>query len=831
MPQRLRRRFKRGLELLGRKLRDVLQSTECCSERVSAEPASETLPRETRLLLALSRAASAVQRAREPADVFQRICDEIAGLGYGATLFTLTEDECRLEARYLTFSTKLLRAAEKLMGISAAGYSFELLPGSFYERILRKGETVFSDPESGPIADALPKAARPLAGRLARLLGADRAVYAPLTVDGKRYGLMTVMGADLSAADVPAIAAFAGHLSIAIANAQAYQRAQRERFRAQNYLDIAAVILVAIDRDGDITLINRKGCELLGRPEDALLGRNWFATSVPETIREDVKRVFDRLIAGEIEASEYFENPVVTASGEERLIAWRNAPLRDESGDVIGTLSSGQDITDRSRAEDALRESEAKLRSIFRAAPVGMGVVSDRVIVDVNDPFCEMTGYSREELVGKDARVVYASDEEYQYVGREKYGQIENRGTGAVETAFRRKDGTIIDVLLSSTPLDPSDLAAGVTFTALDITEHKRAREALKESEERYRELFEDSAVALFEDDFSSVKEHLNELRANGVVDLQAYFHEHPAEVDVCAKLAQVVSVNQAALVLYGASRKESMLGSVATTLAPETRDAFAQEVLALDKGISPIEKESVYVTATGKALKTLVRISIAPGCEESLKTVHISLVDITERQLAVERLARTLEGAVGALGTATEVRDPYTAGHQKRVTKLALAIADELGLPEHRKHELRLAGLLHDIGKLAVPAEILSKPTQLTETEYALMQAHPATAYEILRQVEFEGDVATIVLQHHEQIDGSGYPAGLRGDEILLEARILCVADVVEAMASHRPYRPALGIDAALEEISTGKSCRFDSAVVEACVTLFREKGFALTD
>jgi len=353
----------------------------------------------------------------------------------------------------------------------------------------------------------------------------------------------------------------------------------------------------------------------------------------------------------------------------------------------------------------------------------------------------------------------------------------------------------------------------------------------LKESEERYRELFEDSAVALFEDDFSLVKEHLNELRANGVVDLQAYFHEQPAEVDVCAKLAQVVSVNRAAVVLYGASSKDSMLGSVAMALAPETRDAFAQEVLALDKGISPIEKESVYITASSETLETLVRISIAPGCEASLKTVHVSLVDITERQLALERLARTLEGAVSALDTATEVRDPYTAGHQKRVTELALAIADELGLPEDRKHELRLAGLLHDIGKLAVPAEILSKPTQLTETEYALTQAHPATAYEILRQVEFEGDVGTIVLQHHEQIDGSGYPAGLRGDEILLEARILCVADVVEAMASHRPYRPALGIDAALEEISTGKGRRFDAAVVKACVALFRNKGFTLTD
>lgn len=193
------------------------------------------------------------------------------------------------------------------------------------------------------------------------------------------------------------------------------------------------------------------------------------------------------------------------------------------------------------------------------------------------------------------------------------------------------------------------------------------------------------------------------------------------------------------------------------------------------------------------------------------------------------ERLRQALEETVAALALAAEKRDPYTAGHQRRAGRLAVAIAGEMGLHEDRIAGLRVAGALHDIGKISVPIEILSKPGALSGAEFALVQGHARAGYELLSTIVFPWPVAEIVLQHHERIDGSGYPDGRSGDDILLEARILAVADVMESMSSHRPYRPALGTDAALAELEANQGKRYDPNVVAACVTLFRAKSFSL--
>lgn len=207
---------------------------------------------------------------------------------------------------------------------------------------------------------------------------------------------------------------------------------------------------------------------------------------------------------------------------------------------------------------------------------------------------------------------------------------------------------------------------------------------------------------------------------------------------------------------------------------------------------------------------------------------------DITHRLWAQEaltdslaKLQRTLQGTVLALAAAAETKDRYTAGHQRKVAQLACAIAREMGLNPEQIEGIRVIGLLHDIGKIAVPAEILTKPGEITDSEFNLIKNHPQVGYEILKQVEFPWPVAPAVLQHHERLDGSGYPEGLRGPEICPEARIIAVADVVEAMSSHRPYRSALGIDRALEEIIQYKGVCYDPEVVDACSALFTEKGF----
>ena len=190
-----------------------------------------------------------------------------------------------------------------------------------------------------------------------------------------------------------------------------------------------------------------------------------------------------------------------------------------------------------------------------------------------------------------------------------------------------------------------------------------------------------------------------------------------------------------------------------------------------------------------------------------------------------MRNLRRNLKGTIHALTAVVEMKDPYTAGHQRRVSGLAGVIAKDMGLSDEKIEGVRMAGLIHDIGKLSVPAEILSKPSQLTGTEFDLLKAHPQVAYDILKAIHFPWPVAEIVLQHHERMDGSGYPQGLKGDDILLEARILAVADVVEAMSSHRPYRPVLGIDKAKEEIRKNKGKLYDPDVVASCLRVCSEK------
>ncbi len=190
--------------------------------------------------------------------------------------------------------------------------------------------------------------------------------------------------------------------------------------------------------------------------------------------------------------------------------------------------------------------------------------------------------------------------------------------------------------------------------------------------------------------------------------------------------------------------------------------------------------------------------------------------------------LRKAMGGIIRAMGLTVESRDPYTSGHQQRVAALSAAIAREMGLPREQILGIRLAGMIHDLGKIAVPAEILSKPTRLSEFEFAIIKTHPQVGYDILKGIEFPWPIAQMVHQHHERMDGSGYPEGLAGEAILLESRILSVADVVEAMASHRPYRPAVGLDQAMDEISRNGGRIYDAKAVKACVRLFKEKGFS---
>lgn len=211
---------------------------------------------------------------------------------------------------------------------------------------------------------------------------------------------------------------------------------------------------------------------------------------------------------------------------------------------------------------------------------------------------------------------------------------------------------------------------------------------------------------------------------------------------------------------------------------------------------------------------------------KEQIQTLY---QDITERKRAekaldesYDKLRKTLDAVIQTMALTVEMRDPYTAGHQRRVAQLACAIAGELNLPQEKINGIRVAGIIHDIGKICVPSEILSKPGRITEMEFSLIKEHPRTGYDIIKGIDFPWPVAQSVLQHHERLNGSGYPGKLSGEGIILEARVLAVSDTVEAMASHRPYRPALGIDKALDEVSQKKGVLYDAGVVDACLRVF---------
>jgi PAS domain S-box-containing protein/putative nucleotidyltransferase with HDIG domain len=372
-------------------------------------------------------------------------------------------------------------------------------------------------------------------------------------------------------------------------------------------------------------------------------------------------------------------------------------------------------------------------------------------------------------------------------------------GTSSVEVALLTKAGKRIPVLMTGARA----IIEGRTYvlgTAIEIGRRKEAEEALRDSEELYRRLV------------ASVPDLIIRTDLDG----------------------NIIFANEIAVRLSGEENVERLVGrNIFSFVAPEDVDKAVQGAKSMfETRIGPQEIGLVF--QGGPSIKFEVDGAVLRGPEGTPYGVVYLCRDITERKRAEEglrdglaKLRSTLKASIDSLASAIEMRDPYTAGHQERVTRLARAIACEMGLAAERVEAIEIAGVIHDIGKLYVPAEILSKPTRLTDLEYAMIKMHAQAGYTILSKIDFPWPIARIVHEHHELVNGSGYPQGLAGKDILLEAKILCVADVVEAMSSHRPYRPALGIGAALEEVAQKRGLLYDREVVDACLRIFREKHF----
>ena len=296
----------------------------------------------------------------------------------------------------------------------------------------------------------------------------------------------------------------------------------------------------------------------------------------------------------------------------------------------------------------------------------------------------------------------------------------------------------------------------------------------------------------------------------------------------LCDKEGRILLCNEALLKLLG-KRSGQVIGHSCWEIAHRTsrRIDNCPAVRMRKSGV----KERLTWQMEDRWLETVVD----PMREEGRITGYVHFIfDVTDRvqteqrlKDSADKLQQMMDGSIRAIASTLELRDPYTAGHQRRVADLACSMAADMGMPEDQVEGLRIACYVHDIGKIAVPAEILAKPTKLSEHEFGIIMTHPQFGADVLKEIDFIWPVAEITLQHHERLDGSGYPNHLKGDQIIPEARVLAVADVVEAMCSHRPYRPALGIDQALEEIADGKGTRYDAKAVNVCIKLFRRKHF----
>ncbi len=484
---------------------------------------------------------------------------------------------------------------------------------------------------------------------------------------------------------------------------------------------------------------------------------------------------------------------------------WTNTSMSFEcdSDDGRPTEIKGivRDITERKRAEELFMILSSN-------SPVGIYIVRNGKFQFLNPRVLKFTGYAEDELVGTDClRLVVPEDRES--VRENAVKMLRNERFSPYEYRYVTKDGKTRWAMEKVASVQYRGEMA-VLGNFMDVTERKQADEALRESEKRYRLLAENVKDVIWTMDLNLKPTYLSP----SIMRLLGYSVEEAMEHMMDGILAP--------------RSREVVMKAIARALAGEEKGQ--KELLRLRN----LGLEMEMRRKDGSTVWTDTTMSFI--CDSHGQPVEIMGVvrDVTERKHADERLQqsfrkleRAMESTIRAITLTVETRDRYTAGHQRRVTELACAIGREMGLSGDQVDGIRVAGLLHDIGKVYVPTEILSKPGQLNDVEFAMIKTHPQVGYDILKTIEFPWPIAKIVLQHHERLDGSGYRSGLQGEEILLEARILSVADVVEAMSSHRPYRMALGIDEALAEVSQNSGILYDAKVVDACSALFSDKGF----
>ncbi|MCX5810065.1 MAG: PAS domain S-box protein [Proteobacteria bacterium] len=583
-----------------------------------------------------------------------------------------------------------------------------------------------------------------------------------------------------------------------------HKKAEEESRRLASVVLHSRELVNLATPNGMMVFLNDAGKKMLGISDDDIAQTNIMKV-IPEHLQDKVRWE----VVPSIERDGHWEGDLqylnVKTGGLTDVHAITFKIADPETGALQFLANVSLDISDRNRAKEALLESEAKYRSIFENAVEGIFQTSpEGQYISVNPALARMIGYASPEELIKGvtdlSKQGYVNPED-----RVRYKKIlEEQGiVQGFETQHYKKDGSIIWVLINGHAVKDE---AGKTHyyegTIEDITSRKWTEELLRLERQRFSILIENAPFGM------------------AMIDKDGNF----------------VYINPKFKEIFGYNLLEIPDGRTwfkKTYPDPAYRQTVISAWVEDLKGARSGEKRPRIFTVTCRDGTEKI-INFIPVQMET--GVHLmACEDITSRKLAeesfqqtMEKLRKSLTGTIQVVSMTVEARDPYTAGHQRKVSNLARTIAQEMGLSSDTIDNIRMAGIIHDIGKISVPAEILSKPGILTDIEMSLIKVHSQSGYDILKDAGLPYPIAEIVLQHHERLDGSGYPQGLKDNDILLEAKIISVADVVEAIDSYRPYRLALGLDTALEEIEKNKGILYDAGVVEACLKLFREKGFS---
>jgi len=728
----------------------------------------------------------------------------------GATVYLLSSDNKFLVMQNYTTPRNLLRKIESLIGIKIKEVKFPVVKDGFYYRALeRKRPLILNKPvdikksilefvESvKPRSRVLYKSIKKLVPAIYRILGIDSVMVVPMIAGGRSIGIIDIGSKkQYRNSDMERMMTFSEEVTAVIKRKLIEDELSHINKELNILLKMNAEGVRFIDKDFNVLKVNKKFCEISGVDENKnLAGKCYTVFHGSDCNRPTctLKQILDgaRKIRKEVNGVRIDKKiiPCILTA----------LPLKDTNGDIIGVVENFNDISEVREAEKSMLESKKKYRELAETLDV-MVVDMDTKgkIIYVNREVLDKTGYTKEDLDEGYNITQMVTPANKIKIAVDFFKLL--KGRKAKRTTIygvKRKDGTTFPAVAHPNYLlDGRGKITGIRVVLVDLSNIEIAEKKLIESEEKYRLLFENSLDGVYRTTLEGKYIDVNP----ALVRMLGYgSREELIKIDIPTQLY---------------ARKEDRPG-------PEQRNKiFETRFKRKDGSIIVVEINSRVVYKYGK-----------PVCYEGI------VRDVTERKVAekkveesYQKLKKILDDVINTLASIVEIKDPYTSGHQKRVALLAVAIAGELGLDEEKIEAINTAALIHDIGKINLPASVLTRPGRLSKIEYDMVKTHSRLGYDMINHIEFPKPVSDIVLQHHERIDGSGYPQGLKGDEIIPEAKILAVADVVEAMISHRPYRPALGIGKAVEEIKKGRGKLYDPRVVDACIKVIKSKKINLS-